>query len=132
MQPGVLTQTIKDVSKLIGPAAVAIGTNPQVQKAAEKSLDYIKEKVNQLDNFLSNGGYENSENYPSENIIQTDATSVSPQDPIILKDGKGNTNPFEGPVDNPVTVVDPAGNAIPVDKGQQLTGSKIKMQLQYK
>ncbi len=123
MQPGVLTQTIKDVSKLIGPAAVAIGTNPQVQKAAEKSLDYIKEKVNQLDNFLSNGGYENSENYPSENIIQTDATSVSPQDPIILKDGEGNTNPYEGAVDKPVTVVDPAGNAIPVGKGEQIKTS---------
>ena len=34
-----------------------------------------------------------------------------------------NTNPYAGPVDKPVIVVDPHGNAIPVEEGQQLTGS---------
>ena len=43
-----------------------------------------------------------------------------------------NTNPFEGPVDNPVTVVDPAGNAIPVGKGEQLGGSKDGTAIQVK
>ena len=36
----------------------------------------------------------------------------------------GNTNPYEGPVSNPVTVVDSKGNAIPVKAGEQLQGSK--------
>lgn len=34
-----------------------------------------------------------------------------------------NTNPYAGPVDKPVIVVDPKGNAIPVNEGEQLTGS---------
>ena len=37
--------------------------------------------------------------------------------------GTSNTNPFTGPVDKPVTIVDPAGNAIPVGAGEQVTGS---------
>lgn len=34
-----------------------------------------------------------------------------------------NVNPFKGPVDRPVVVVDPKGNAIPVKPGDRLTGS---------
>jgi hypothetical protein len=34
-----------------------------------------------------------------------------------------NTNPFEGPVDGKVIVVDPRGNSIPVQEGNWLTGS---------
>ena len=35
-----------------------------------------------------------------------------------------NTNPFNGPVDEEVLVVDPQGNVIPVQEGNWLTGSK--------
>lgn len=35
----------------------------------------------------------------------------------------GNTNPYDGPVGEPVVVVDPKGNAIPVGQGQWVTGS---------
>jgi len=35
-----------------------------------------------------------------------------------------NSNPFVGPVKEPVTVVDPKGNAIPVGKGEQIKTSK--------
>lgn len=35
----------------------------------------------------------------------------------------GNTNPYAGPVDSPVTVVDKNGNAIPVNSGEQVTSS---------
>jgi RHS repeat-associated protein len=38
-------------------------------------------------------------------------------------DSKGNTNPYAGPVTEPVVVVDQKGNAIPVDKGQQVKTS---------
>jgi hypothetical protein len=31
-----------------------------------------------------------------------------------------NTNPYKGPVDRPVVVVDPSGNAIPVGVGEQV------------
>jgi RHS repeat-associated protein len=34
-----------------------------------------------------------------------------------------NTNPYRGPVDKPVIVVDPSGNAIPVAEGEQITTS---------
>ena len=34
-----------------------------------------------------------------------------------------NTNPYEGPVDKPVNVVDPAGNVIPIPEGGYITGS---------
>ena len=34
-----------------------------------------------------------------------------------------NTNPYEGPVDQPVVVVDSKGNAIPVGKGEKVTSS---------
>jgi hypothetical protein len=35
----------------------------------------------------------------------------------------GNTNPYNGPVDQPVVVVDKNGNAIPVNEGEQVKGS---------
>lgn len=35
-----------------------------------------------------------------------------------------NTNPFDGPVDGGTIVVDPQGNAIPVQEGNWLTGSR--------
>ncbi|WP_208453642.1 hypothetical protein [Burkholderia gladioli] len=35
----------------------------------------------------------------------------------------GNTNPYKGPVDQPVTVVDKNGNAIPVEPGEQVKTS---------
>jgi RHS repeat-associated protein len=34
-----------------------------------------------------------------------------------------NTNPYDGPVEEPVVVVDGDGNAIPVGEGEQITGS---------
>jgi len=34
-----------------------------------------------------------------------------------------NTNPYDGPVDEPVIVVDQYGNAIPVGEGEQINGS---------
>ncbi|MBS0607558.1 MAG: hypothetical protein KF898_06120 [Parachlamydiales bacterium] len=40
------------------------------------------------------------------------------------KKKKQNTNPFDGPVDQDVVVVDGAGNAIKVPSGNWLTGSK--------
>ena len=43
-----------------------------------------------------------------------------------------NTNPYAGPVSTPVTVVDPKGNAIPVQAGQQLQGSKDGRYVQVK
>jgi RHS repeat-associated protein len=38
-------------------------------------------------------------------------------------ESKVNTNPYAGPVDKPVTVVDPKGNAIPVGEGQRINSS---------
>ncbi|MBS7662409.1 RHS repeat protein [Pseudomonas lalucatii] len=38
-------------------------------------------------------------------------------------DGEGNTNPYAGPVDEPVIVVDENGNAIPVEPGQSVNSS---------
>ncbi|MCL1799242.1 MAG: hypothetical protein FWG23_05865 [Eggerthellaceae bacterium] len=43
-----------------------------------------------------------------------------------------NTNPFQGPVTEKVTVVDPAGNAMPVKLGQQIQGSPDSKALQVK
>ena len=37
--------------------------------------------------------------------------------------GRENTNPYKGPVDMPVIVVDPNGNAIPVGKGERIKTS---------
>jgi RHS repeat-associated protein len=37
--------------------------------------------------------------------------------------GETQTNPYKGPVSEPVVVVDPNGNAIPVEKGQQVKTS---------
>lgn len=39
-------------------------------------------------------------------------------------ESKVNTNPYAGPVDKPVTVVDSKGNAIPVKTGEQIKDSK--------
>jgi RHS repeat-associated protein len=36
----------------------------------------------------------------------------------------GNTNPYEGPIDAPLMVVDRDGNAIPVNTGERMTTSK--------
>ena len=35
-----------------------------------------------------------------------------------------NNNPYDGPVEDPVIVVDPQGNAIPVDRGEQIQTSR--------
>ena len=43
---------------------------------------------------------------------------------IYLASKKKNLNPFDGPVDEDVITVDPAGNAIPVPEGNWLGGSK--------
>jgi RHS repeat-associated protein len=47
--------------------------------------------------------------------------------PAATPNSGGNTNPYPatggGPVDQPVVVVDPAGNAIPVNPGEQVVGS---------
>ena len=37
---------------------------------------------------------------------------------------QGNSNPYDGPVDGNVNVVDPEGNVIPVKAGEQVTGSE--------
>lgn len=37
--------------------------------------------------------------------------------------GDANSNPYKGPVDVPVIVVDENGNAIPVGQGEQVKGS---------
>ena len=37
--------------------------------------------------------------------------------------GEGNTNPYAGPIDEPVIVVDGNGNAIPVEPGQSVNSS---------
>ncbi len=34
-----------------------------------------------------------------------------------------NTNPYNGPVTSPVTLIDPAGNAIPINVGEHIQGS---------
>jgi hypothetical protein len=49
-------------------------------------------------------------------------TDVGIELPIIFK-ASGNTNPFIGPVDQDILIVDGNGNVIPVNKGEQLTGS---------
>lgn len=43
-----------------------------------------------------------------------------------------NDNPFNGPIENPVIVVTPSGNAIPVKSGQQLGASKDGSAIQVK
>lgn len=51
-------------------------------------------------------------------------TSYHAQDIKMPNISWKNINPFEGPVDGEVVVVDPQGNAIPVGDGNWLTGSK--------
>lgn len=47
-----------------------------------------------------------------------------PVSPVKTADQQGNTNPFKGPVSQPVTVVDSAGNATPVEAGQKIDMDK--------
>jgi hypothetical protein len=37
--------------------------------------------------------------------------------------GDANNNPYDGPVEDPIIVVDPQGNAIPVGQGEQIQTS---------
>ena len=56
----------------------------------------------------------------------TDADSSDGTNSEGAKDGAqtgDNTNPYKGPVDQPVVVVDQHGNAIPVKPGEQVKGS---------
>jgi len=56
---------------------------------------------------------------------QQSSSTSSPaqvQGPDVMT-STGNTNPYSGPVNSPVTVVDSNGNAIPVGAGQQITAS---------
>lgn len=46
------------------------------------------------------------------------ADNVSPEN-----ESSGNNNPYDGPVDKPVIVVDGDGNAIPVEEGEQIAAS---------
>ncbi len=62
------------------------------------------------------------------NWLHKDAPAPAP----ATETGTGNTNPHAGPVDKPVIVVDPHGNAIPVAAGQQIQGNKSGTYVQVK
>ena len=65
----------------------------------------------------------------AENVINDitggEATKVDENQGKDAKPGdtKENTNPYKGPVTQPVTVVDDKGNAIPLKAGESITGS---------
>jgi RHS repeat-associated protein len=59
------------------------------------------------------------QNNNSEVPAPTPVPGTSPSAPAT----DGNTNPYVGPVDRPVVVVDKDGNAIPVDAGQSVNSS---------
>ena len=92
MQPGVLTQTIKDVSQLIGPAIVALGTNPKVQEAVKKATEAIgnavSDAINELSNNSSNISEESRESY---NKVKADNTKTFRPHLIDLS-GAGSPN----------------------------------------
>ncbi len=75
MQPGVLTQTMKDISKLIGPAIVALGTNPKVQEAVKKATEAIGNAVSDAINALGgNQSYRYEESRESYYRVKADNT----------------------------------------------------------
>jgi hypothetical protein len=43
--------------------------------------------------------------------------------PANVVNSEGNTNPYTGPVDGDVFIVDPAGNVIPIEAGEMIEGS---------
>lgn len=56
--------------------------------------------------------------------VATVATMAYTLDSISqMNESAENTNPYDGPVDEPVIVVDGDGNAIPVESGEQITAS---------
>jgi RHS repeat-associated protein len=60
--------------------------------------------------------------FRSEPVYNTPTVEVG--EPETVPDDAGNDNPYNGPVDGPVVVVDEAGNAIPVGAGEQVTSSQ--------
>jgi RHS repeat-associated protein len=71
---------------------------------------------------------------PDQSNLMLDALTPTfqPAPPMAPPMASQNTNPYVGPVSTPVTVVDPKGNAIPVQPGQQIQGSKDGRWVQVK
>ena len=64
------------------------------------------------------------------NRMAKDIAVAQPQPNVKEKPQKHNTNPFDGPVDEGVNIVDSEGNVIPVKKGNWATGSKDEKWIQ--
>jgi hypothetical protein len=63
-----------------------------------------------------------------QNVVRSTMSAMGGGVPFILplqnpEELLRQTNPYAGPVEEPVVVVDPSGNAIPVGTGESLTGS---------
>ena len=64
--------------------------------------------------------------------VESTAITVGEEAPILIGDGASivdkaidaarNTNPFMGPITEDIIIVDPAGNAMPLEAGQQIQG----------
>jgi hypothetical protein len=74
-------------------------------EAFSKSVQTVREKLSSL----------------TDGIVKAFSAESAPEksEPAASE----NTNPYKGPVDQPVTVVDGQGNAIPVAKGEQVGGT---------
>lgn len=93
----------------VGVAAVVIA-----------SVAAVLQSPNAVDRTKTNGQVIGASISASINAIQSILKNASSSEST---DAAANTNPYQGPVSEPVTVVDPHGNAIRVEQGQKIGSS---------
>jgi RHS repeat-associated protein len=108
-------------------ATAAYLASPSGQQALHAGAQLIQSAADGLHNLITKASAENQPP-PTPGTAQGGAQPTSPP----TAGATTNTNPYAGPVSGPVTVVDPKGNAIPVNTGEQVQGSKDGRYVQVK
>jgi uncharacterized protein RhaS with RHS repeats len=106
----------------IGEAAIACAAAPAcsraVMAAGASVIAFFTVRA------IHNTATTTTQNNNSEVPAPTPAPGTAPTPTTSPPATDGNTNPYAGPIDSPVVVVDKNGNAIPVDTGQSIGASK--------
>jgi RHS repeat-associated protein len=100
-----------------GCEALIAGAIAGAAAGATVTVAYIAAKLNAI--FSEN---QKDADKPSSEEAPTNENTEGSKNPENTEENK-NTNPYSGPVDRPVIVVDESGNAIPVAEGEQIVGS---------
>jgi RHS repeat-associated protein len=135
---------VEGYATYVAAGAIAAGavylSTPQGQQALRSTATAVANGIGSLVSWATGSDSpQQAQNPAAPGGVQTGQGQNATTPPTGAQPGSTpaagtatNTNPYAGPVSGPVTVVDPKGNAIPVNTGQQIQGSKDGSYVQVK